>query len=114
MLDFDGISEIAIQMILLAGNAREALDNAVKAFVAENREDCARFIEKAGKEISEAHRKQTAVIQSTVEQKNYSPTLLFSHAMDTVMTVYSEIQNTTRMIDIFTSMFKREEKSAVL
>lgn len=96
------LNNAAMKIILHAGNCRnlinEALslldDNRSKDIVEERLKD-------AKKEITEAHKIQTDMIQSTIEDENMTTTLLFSHAQDTLMTIYSELNVANHLVRIY-------------
>ncbi len=101
------IVQEAMQIILHAGDARlkckEALD-CIKEF---DFEKAQLKMKEANSEITKAHKIQTDAIQGETrgEQKEYS--LLFAHAQDTLMTVYSELNIAKQMILIFKSYEQR-------
>ena len=64
-------------------------------------------MKKAKDEITQAHRIQTDMIQSTIEDDELQTTLLFTHAQDTLMTIYSELNISNHLIRLY---YKLEEK----
>lgn len=88
----------SMDIILHAGNARKftmiALDYATKFdFENSNAE-----MEKAEKEIVQAHRVQTNSIQGEMQGETVNYSILFAHAQDTLMTIYSEINIAKKLI----------------
>lgn len=96
------IEAVAMNMIMHAGDARtlvmEALDN-----LAENKDDEAYSkMEEAHAELIVAHQYQTSFIQHVASgeiEQEYS--VLFTHAQDTLMTIYSEYNVANKLINIF-------------
>ena len=105
----------AMQIILHAGDARlkckEALDLVAK-FDFENAE---LKLKEAYKEITKAHKVQTDAIQGETRGEESEYSLLFAHAQDTLMTIYSELNIAKQMIMIFKNYESRiqnlEEKA---
>lgn len=96
------LNTAAMQMILFAGNSRNMINEALKA--TQQQEDRSQVDEQmklAKEEITKAHKIQTTMIQSTIEDEDLQSTLLFSHAQDTLMTIYSELNMATHMIKMY-------------
>ncbi|WP_207695284.1 PTS system, cellobiose-specific IIA component [Enterococcus sp. DIV0212c] len=83
------INEVAMQMILHAGNGRnlikEALEKMDEDYFVEGEER----LKEAKKELNLAHNAQTKVVQYSMENP-VEINLLFTHAQDTLMTILSE------------------------
>ena len=92
--------EVAMGIILHAGEARLCCKEALDAVANCDFEKAAEKISDADKKIVEAHRIQTDAIQGEAcgEKKEYS--VLFAHAQDTLMTIYSEINLAKQIIKI--------------
>ena len=91
----------SMQIILHAGDAREATTealNALKEFDINKAREC---LKKADEEIVEAHKAQTVELQREANGENPEFTVLLTHAQDTCMTVNSEI-NITKNVLFFT------------
>ena len=66
------------------------------------------------KEITQAHAAQTEIIQAEARGVQYEYCMLFNHAQDTLMTINSEIELCSSLIDTFRSfaaMFVKKEES---
>ncbi len=99
--------QISMQIILNAGDARAACKKALDA-VAKGELDLAKErIKDAQEKITIAHRIQTDAIQAETNGATPVYSLLFSHAQDTLMTVYSELNIARQLIKIFTSYDNR-------
>ena len=102
------LNQAAMQMIMLAGDSRNLLTEAVNATM--EGALATRVDEKlkiAKEKIVEAHRIQTDMIQSSIEDDELQTTLLFSHAQDTLMTVYSEQNLIRHMIAMYRKLDKQ-------
>ncbi|MGN6711209.1 PTS lactose/cellobiose transporter subunit IIA [Anaerocolumna jejuensis] len=96
------LNESAMQIIILAGDGRNLLTEAVKSSMEDApKEGVDEKLKQAKEKIVEAHRIQTRVIQYTVEDEEQQTTLLFTHAQDTLMTIYSELKMTGYIIDMY-------------
>lgn len=96
------LNTAAMQIILYAGNSRNMINEALQA--TENNADrnvITAKMKEAKDEITKAHKIQTDMIQSTIEDDELQTTLLFTHAQDTLMTIYSELNMANHMIKMF-------------
>ncbi len=101
------IVEVSMSIILFAGDARILCKESLDSLANEDVYNANILIEKAQKKITEAHKVQTDAIQDETrgEKKEYS--LLFAHAQDTLMTIYSEINIAKQLIKIYEAIDKR-------
>lgn len=105
----------AMQIILHAGDARLACMQALDAIAVADLEKAKEKLKEAQVKITEAHRIQTDVIQEEMriamdeecEDKPSEYSLLFAHAQDTLMTIYSEINIAKHLMKIYTAYEKR-------
>lgn len=91
----------AMGILTHAGDARMLAKKALQAvqqfdFVSAKEQLCL-----AKQEITEAHAAQTEIIQNEARGIKYEYSMLFNHAQDTLMTINSEIELTTTLIDTF-------------
>ncbi len=91
----------AMQIILFAGDARLHTKNALSAIAEGNFVEAKDALAKAQEEIRKAHQVQTDAIQGEAQGKENGYSLLFTHAQDTLMTIYSEINIAKQLIHIF-------------
>ena len=94
-MTIDELNEKSMEMIVAAGAARTALNQAL-----DNIDDVEKYdalMEEARKKITESHTAQTKVLQGTITDVNFYPNILFTHAQDTLMTIMSEL-NTAKAI----------------
>ncbi|MEG0470274.1 MAG: PTS lactose/cellobiose transporter subunit IIA [Longicatena sp.] len=100
-------AQIAMKIILHAGDARLKTTEALKALKEFNVEDAKKYLAEANEDIVAAHQVQTGILQAESNGDEIEYSTLFSHAQDTCMTVYSEINVTEQLIDICESIDKR-------
>lgn len=114
--ELDQVSAEAMQIIMSAGDARVSCNDALKAIAEGSVETAKELIKKAEGQIAEAHHVQTDAIQGSIGRETQTYSLLFAHAQDTLMTVYSEIHMTKQLLQIFEGYEQRiralEEKIA--
>ncbi|MED3960916.1 PTS lactose/cellobiose transporter subunit IIA [Niallia taxi] len=91
----------AMQIILHAGDARLHCMNGLKAIEKSDFNKAKDEIKRANDEIVKAHRIQTKCITNETQGEAGEYSVLFAHAQDTLMTIYSEINIAKRMIKIF-------------
>ncbi|MCL6571956.1 MAG: PTS lactose/cellobiose transporter subunit IIA [Bacillus sp. (in: Bacteria)] len=91
----------SMQIILHAGDARVHCMNALKAIENSNFDQAKAEIKLANNKIVKAHHVQTDVISGETQGEDSEYSVLFAHAQDTLMTIYSEINIAKRMIRIF-------------
>lgn len=95
------IVEDAMNIIILAGDARVSCTSALNEIADGNIEKAKELLKEAKKKIAEAHRIQTDDIQKAIGDGDLTYNPLFSHAQDTLMTIYSEINIAKQLIHIF-------------
>ncbi len=100
----------AMDIILQSGDARlfckKSLEEVSKFKIKEAKKE----IIKAQEKITKAHKIQTNEIQEEMQGIESEYSLLFAHAQDTLMTVYSEINITKEIIKIFESYDEKLRK----
>ena len=99
-MDNDAKVQAAMQIILHAGDARmktmEALDLLDKFDI----DGAKAKMKEAQSNIVEAHKVQTDAIQAETRGEPSEYSLLFTHAQDTLMTIYSEINIAKHLISM--------------
>lgn len=103
------IMENAMKIIMSAGDARVYNQKALDALAQFDVEKAREMLKEANANITEAHKVQTDAIQGETRGEESEYSLLFAHAQDTLMTVYSEINIAKQMIKIMDAMNKRLE-----
>jgi PTS system cellobiose-specific IIA component len=95
------MNSIALDIIMQAGDARLCVSEALKSAAAGDYAEMDKKLNEAKKKIAGAHSRQTEIIQSEGEGTCHEHTLLFIHAQDTLMTVYSEMNLVRQLKSIF-------------
>lgn len=107
--------EAAMSIILAAGEARVKCKEALEAVNASDAALADTKMKEAQKKIAEAHGVQTDAIQAETRGEKSEYSLLFTHAQDTLMTIYSEINLIKQLIAVITNLQNRldvlEQKS---
>lgn len=103
----DILVQPAMQIIMSAGDARIHITEAFKDLAAFDYEAADVKLKEATKKIQEAHRVQTDTIQKEASGANYNYSVLFTHAQDTLMTVYSELNVAKRLYAVLSNYEKR-------
>ncbi len=105
--EMDGTTQDAMQIILHAGDARAELKKAYECVSAGDIEGARDAIAAADEKIVQAHHIQTEDIQAAIRGEKQDYSLLFAHAQDTLMTIYSEIIVAKQLIKVFESYERR-------
>ena len=101
------MEQAAMSIILHAGDARLYCKKALDALAVMDVEEAEKNMVDAQKKITEAHKVQTDAIQKEASGEKAEYFLLFAHAQDTLMTIYSEINIAKQLIKIFNNFDKR-------
>lgn len=103
------LTEVAMQIILHAGNARNYAEQALEKTKEKDLDEVEKLLGKSEEEILEAHRSQTKIIQNEASGNTYEQSLLFNHAQDTLMTSMSEIRIIKQLIEMYQLFFDNEK-----
>lgn len=103
------IMENAMKIIMSAGDARVCNQKALDALAEFDVEKAKELLKEANKNITEAHKVQTDAIQGETRGEKAEYSLLFAHAQDTLMTIYSEINIAKQLIKVTEAVNKRIE-----
>ena len=95
----------AMGIITHAGDARLCARKSLEAVKNFDFDEAYHKLEEAKKEITKAHQAQTEVIQSEARGEKYEYCMLFNHAQDTLMTVNSEIELVSSLVDVFKAYY---------
>lgn len=101
------IVRASMQIILYAGDAREANLKAIKEIEQGNFSEAWKELAQAEEHITVAHKVQTDKIQDETRGEKGEYSLLFAHAQDTLMTINSEIILTKSLMHVFQMYEKR-------
>ncbi|MHC5228138.1 PTS lactose/cellobiose transporter subunit IIA [Enterococcus sp. LJL99] len=103
----------AMKIILHAGDARKYCMEALKSVEAGDFDRAAEKMELANTEIVQAHHIQTDAITAETLGAQGEYSVLFAHAQDTLMTIYSEINIVKRLLAIFNRYEERIQRLEV-
>lgn len=106
----DLLTKSAMEMIVHAGEARNHLNQALNELYEGHVEEYEKLMKLVKEKITESHRAQTQVLQSTIADTTVYPSILFTHAQDTLMTVMSEVNIATYLAKIIHKISKMEIK----
>lgn len=101
---------VAMQIILHAGDARLKVEEALREVKKFNFEGAETSLNEAKECLHMAHIAQTNIIQKETRGQVNEPSLLFTHAQDTLMTIMSEERLATEMIALFKVLNKKIEE----
>lgn len=101
----DQLIEIAMEIILLAGDSRTMIQKALIEIQKRDFINAINFLDEAEKLINQAHIKQTDIIQKTVRGESINFNLIFIHAQDTLMTINSEYIIANQLVTLFESFY---------
>lgn len=101
------IVEKAMDIIMHAGDARLACKNSLDSLMAGKTRDAKEQLKKADEEIAQAHHIQTDCIQGAIAGEEFAYNVLFAHAQDTLMTIYSEIMLAKQLTAMYEKLDER-------
>lgn len=104
--EFD-INQVAMTVILNAGNARENIDAALAMMANFNFAEASEQLQIAESQLLKAHNAQTNVIQRQADGENMEYSLLFVHTQDTMMTINTELRMSRKMQPIFAALYEQ-------
>ena len=84
-MDNEKLVQVAMNVIMHAGDARDYIRKAGTKLSALDLDGVEELLKKASAELVEAHKAQTSVLQNEAEGDSVPMTVLFSHAQDTLM-----------------------------
>ena len=105
----DELNQIAMQIILHAGDARTSAMKAMDLISESNFEEAYKLLKEAKREIVEAHRIHTKKLQEAIADEENVYTILFAHAQDTLMAINTEINLIEKTYQMMVTLNKRLE-----
>lgn len=100
-------AKAAMQIILHAGDARLKTTEALNALKTFDIEGARTLLAQANEDIIAAHQAQTNSLQAESNGEDIEYSILFTHAQDTCMTVYSEINIAQQLIELSEAIDQR-------
>lgn len=104
--------QVAMNIILSAGNARTKASEALEALMDDDYEKAKKLLNEADEFVKKAHRSQTVVMQTLAAEeydggKDPCPIpMIFIHAQDTIMTIMSEVEISKKIVRIYEKLDK--------
>ncbi len=102
------INNVAMEVILHAGNGREKIDEAFAHIAQAEIDQAEALLKEAETEIVQAHVAQTTMIQSQVSGEDVEYSLLFIHAQDTLMTINTELRMAQKLVPVVKMLLSRK------
>lgn len=96
----EALENIAMEMISYAGGAKADGYNALHAAKKKNFEEASKLMNQAEEKITISHQIHLKLLGIDNQFKSINEQLLITHAMDTMMTVTSELDLIKEIIDI--------------
>ena len=93
--------DAAMQMIILAGDARKLVFDAGDALADSDFDAATTLLGQAQDKLRAAHTVHTDLIQVSASGSPFSYSMLFTHAEDTLMTANSEFRLVKKLITVF-------------
>jgi len=106
----DPLVDRAMEIILHAGDARMAYKKALDHLINGRLKESDEILKAAEKEITLAHQVQTDCIHGAVRGDVFEYNVLFAHAQDTLMTIYSEITLVKQLAVMYKQLDERLKK----
>jgi PTS system cellobiose-specific IIA component len=97
----DALVSAAMQIIILAGDARRLVFEAGDALAEADFVRADELLEQAQLKVREAHTIHTDCIQASAAGEPLPYSMLFTHAQDTLMTVNSEFRLVRKLASVF-------------
>lgn len=102
--ELEELSKTSMQIILFAGDAKEAARLAFDAILKADLVEYEKNMDLAEKNLTNAHKLQTKVLQQESNGEKIIHSYLFSHAQDTLMTIKSEKEMIELMVKLYLSV----------
>ena len=93
--------QVSMEIILNAGDARNAANAALEDAKKGSFDGAAEKINEAEEALRKAHQAQTDVLQEEMAGTPHELCILFIHAQDTLMTIKSELTLTKELIEMY-------------
>lgn len=107
-MEDEELAQVAMRVILSAGDARGFLDQAAKSLAEFDFDGVDKALEQADEKILLAHNSQTDMIQRQAGGEKFEYSLLFVHAQDTLMTIDAQIHLFKQLLPTFKALAQRQ------
>lgn len=106
-MEYEVLIDVAMQMIVHAGDARNDIKKALDAGMEGQAAQAEEYMASAKEALALAHHCQTETIQQEASGEQCVYSMLFTHAQDTLMTIYSEYHLAEKMLLMQDALDKR-------
>ncbi len=103
-MEYEALIDVAMQMIVHAGDARNDIKKALDAGTEGRKELAQEYMEGAKEALAQAHHCQTETIQQEASGEKCVYSMLFTHAQDTLMTIYSEYHLAEKLLLMYDAL----------
>lgn len=103
-MEDEELAQVAMKVILNAGDARNYLDEAAQHLSKLNFDGVDTSLAQADEKILLAHNAQTGMIQRQAAGEKFEYSLLFVHAQDTLMTIDAELHFFKQLLPTFRAL----------
>lgn len=100
------INQVAMTVIMNACSGRDKVDESFASMAENDYEKAEALLAAADKDILEAHRAQTEVIQAQAGGEDTEYSLLFIHAQDTIMTSDAQLRIAKNMMPVLKQQYE--------
>lgn len=108
----DELTSVAFQIILNAGDAKVASEEALRALHTFDFDKAKEQLKKADECLLKAHNAQTDLVQREAGGEKFDYSVIFNHAQDTLMTTMTQLNLTKEICALYEILYHRiEEKS---
>lgn len=100
--------QISAQIIVYSGNARERIDQALKAANADDMTEAQKKLEEAEKDLNQAHHVHMKLLQSESKGDPLKFSILLTHAQDTLMVTMSEMHMARHILRLYQKIAEKK------
>lgn len=104
------IEQTVFTIITHSGEARNLFMKAIKCAKEDNSELARKYLEEAEDKLTEAHKKQSALIHLEASGQNINPTILLVHGQDHLMSAMLMKDLTEEFIELYSRLNTKSEK----
>jgi cellobiose PTS system EIIA component len=100
--------QISAQIIVYSGNAREKIDQALKAANADDMAGAQQKLDEAENDLNQAHHVHMKLLQSESKGDPLKFSILLTHAQDTLMVTMSEMHMAKHMLKLYQKIAEKK------
>lgn len=102
------LTKKGMELVIYGGNARELIRQSMQAVAHKEFENAKALLAKANEELLKGHRSQTEVLQLECSGEPQGYNVLFTHGMDTLMTVKSEYEIAQMLLMMMETFYEQK------